>query len=93
MDVRMLGSGRPFVLEIANARAAMPALECFEQMADSLNQSGVGVEVRKLQPVGKDVLKLIKVRMLDGKASMHQALSAVLMHAGLSRRKEALPVC
>lgn len=61
MDVRMLGSGRPFVLEVANARAAMPPQECFDQMAASLNSSGVGVEVRKLQPVDKDILKLIKV--------------------------------
>lgn len=61
MDVRMLGNGRPFVLEIANARARMPPPECFDQMAASLNESGVGVEVRKLQPVDRDTLKLIKV--------------------------------
>ncbi|CAL8470277.1 g9819 [Coccomyxa elongata] len=60
MDVRMLGSGRPFVLEIANARARMPPPECFDSMAASLNESGVGVEVRKLQPVNRDTLKLIK---------------------------------
>ena len=64
MDVRMLGSGRPFVLEIANARARLPPPECFDQMAASLNASGVGVEVRKLQPVDRDTLKLIKVRLL-----------------------------
>ncbi len=39
MDVRMLGSGRPFVLEIANARARLPPPECFDQMAASLNAS------------------------------------------------------
>lgn len=61
MDVTMLGSGRPFVLEIANARARMPPPECFDSMAASLNESGVGVEVRKLQPVNRDTLKLIKV--------------------------------
>ena len=61
MDVRMLGDGRPFVLEILNQRAAVPGQDAFDGMADRLAQSVVGVEVRRLQSVGKEKLQLIKV--------------------------------
>ena len=60
MDVRMLGYGRPFVMEVTNARAVMPSREWFTEAEKALNASGVGVEVRKLQPVEKAALKLIK---------------------------------
>ena len=33
----MLGKGRPFVLEITNARAAMPTLQFFEKLQAELN--------------------------------------------------------
>ena len=62
MDVRMLGMGRPFVLEVSNARAAMPSKEIFAELQQKLADASVGVEVRKLQPVGKDKLQLIKAR-------------------------------
>lgn len=35
--MRMLGSGRPFVLEVANARAAMPDVAYFQAVQDALN--------------------------------------------------------
>ena len=38
MDVRMLGGGRPFVLEILNQRAAMPALDTFAILEEQLRQ-------------------------------------------------------
>lgn len=63
MDVKMLGDGRPFVMEISNARAQMPSRECFTRAENELNASGVGVEVKKLQPVDKAALKHIKVRL------------------------------
>lgn len=37
-DVRMLGSGRPFVLEIINARAAVPPQSAFDAMQLALEQ-------------------------------------------------------
>ena len=37
-DVRMLGSGRPFVLEIINARAAVPPQSAFDAMQLTLQK-------------------------------------------------------
>ncbi len=37
-DVRMLGSGRPFVLEVINARAAVPPQSSFDAMQAALEQ-------------------------------------------------------
>lgn len=37
-DVRMLGDGRPFVLEIMNARAAMPPIEHFAGIQQALTE-------------------------------------------------------
>ena len=37
-DVRMLGTGRPFVLEIVNARAAIPPHSTFDAMQVELQQ-------------------------------------------------------
>ena len=36
--MRMLGSGRPFVLEIINARAAVPAQSAFDAMQLTLEK-------------------------------------------------------
>ena len=36
--MRMLGSGRPFVLEIINARAAIPPQSAFEAMQSALEK-------------------------------------------------------
>ncbi len=38
MDVRMLGSGRPFMLEIINAKASMPDQAAFDAMQDIHNK-------------------------------------------------------
>ena len=37
-DVRMLGGGRPYVLEIINARAAMPPQSYFDDAQRQLNE-------------------------------------------------------
>ena len=39
-DVRMLGSGRPYVLEIINSRAAMPPQSYFDDAQRQLNEVG-----------------------------------------------------
>ena len=62
MDVRMLGSGRPFALEIINAKAEHPPAQAFAAIKEALLASGVGVEVHKLQALSKDSVQLIRVR-------------------------------
>ncbi len=61
LDVRMLGGGRPFVLEIADAHSEMPAQERLMELQEQLKASGIGVEVLKLQGGTKSILKMIKV--------------------------------
>jgi tRNA pseudouridine synthase 10 len=86
MDVRMLGKGRPFVMEVANARARMPPRETFTQIEAALNASGVGVEVRQLQPVDRTALTLIKarVRAVQRCDDMLQFRSTPLMETNFS---------
>ena len=60
MDVRMLGGGRPFTLELVNAKARHPPAGAFAAMQEALNASGVGVEVRKLQAMQRASAQLIK---------------------------------
>lgn len=38
MDVRMLGDGRPFVMEIQNQRAEMPEKGFFQSVQDELKK-------------------------------------------------------
>ena len=38
MDVRMLGDGRPFIMDIQNQRADMPDLEFFSSVQDQLQK-------------------------------------------------------
>lgn len=59
--MRMLGSGRPFVLEVADAHGKMPPQQRLEELQEQLKASGIGVEVLKLQAAPKGVLKAIKV--------------------------------
>ena len=61
LDVRMLGGGRPFVLEIADAHSEMPAQERLMELQEQLKASGIGIEVLKLQGGPKSILKMIKV--------------------------------
>ena len=60
--MRMLGSGRPFVLELADARGMMPPQPRLQELQEQLRASGAGVEVLKLQAAPKGLLKAIKVR-------------------------------
>jgi tRNA pseudouridine synthase 10 len=61
LDVRMLGRGRPFVLELADARSEMPSQQRLLELQEQLKASGIGVEVLKLQAAPKSILKAIKV--------------------------------
>eukprot|EP00884_Botryococcus_braunii_P010332 jgi/Botrbrau1/192/Bobra.0022s0172.1 len=42
VDVRMLGDGRPFVMEVLNARAAPPPASVFQQMQEEINKANSG---------------------------------------------------
>lgn len=58
IDARMLGTGRPFVLELVSPRRRSLALSALEQAA---NRSAAGkVEVSPLRFVGQDVVAQIK---------------------------------
>lgn len=59
--MRMLGRGRPFVLELADARKEMPSQQRLLELQEQLKASGIGVEVLKLQAAPKSILKAIKV--------------------------------
>ena len=60
--MRMLGGGRPFVLEIVNAKEEAPGAAVFASIQEALNGASVGVEVRKLQPIARETVQLIRVR-------------------------------
>lgn len=46
-DVRMLGEGRPFVMEIANPRLGHPEEAVLRGIEEALRQSGSGAQVRR----------------------------------------------
>ena len=61
LDVRMLGNGRPFVLEVADARSKMPSQQRLQALQEQLKASGIGLEVLQLQAAPKSILKILKV--------------------------------
>jgi tRNA pseudouridine synthase 10 len=60
VDVRCLGEGRPFILEIANARAPVPSPDDLRAVEAALTASAVGVGVRRLTVVPRSALAAIK---------------------------------
>ncbi len=61
MDVRMLGDGRPFVLEVANARRTQFDAAAYAAMAAAMSAShGELVEVRDLRPSSAEELAAVK---------------------------------
>lgn len=60
MDVRMLGAGRPFALEVTNARRVDCSPQEFERMEASIAGSGTGVEVRGLRILGAGAVAALK---------------------------------
>ncbi|DBA77530.1 TPA: hypothetical protein ACH3X1_009345 [Trebouxia sp. C0004] len=72
-DVRMLGSGRPFVLEIINARAAVPPQGAFDAMQLTLEKEDHGVQVQALQPVPRSICSLLKA----GEAEKQKSYTAI----------------
>eukprot|EP00850_Spirogloea_muscicola_P002915 SM000011S19093 [mRNA] locus=s11:829028:834060:- [translate_table: standard] len=74
MDVLMLGNGRPFLLEVLNARD-LPCQIRIEEMEAAINGSKEGwVKVRRLQMVGPEALGLMR----DGELSKQKEYRAVV---------------
>ncbi len=60
VDVRMLGNGRPFVLQFQNAKRGVFTPEEFKAMEEAVNTSTSGVSVHNLGPCTKDVFQVMK---------------------------------
>lgn len=76
LDVRCLGKGRPFVLEIANARlrgGGPPTQEALDEARQKLKENAVGVELDALAMVSKKELSLIK----EGEQSKQKSYEAL----------------
>ncbi|KAH7278006.1 hypothetical protein KP509_38G019500 [Ceratopteris richardii] len=74
IDVRMLGGGRPFMMEIVNARVLVSP-DDIQKIEDSVNSLKEGwVKVRNLQLVGADA----RSSMLEGETEKQKQYTAVI---------------
>lgn len=86
LDVRMLGTGRPFLLEFVNARSLPTAPHVrvgkeevadrdatFSVLEDKVNQSTGLIEIRELRSVGKEWVKMLK-NAGESKVKTYQAV-------------------
>lgn len=74
MDVRCLGRGRPFVLEVANARAALPDQAALDAAVATLAASKCGVGLAALAMAGKGHLAAIK----EGECAKQKSYDALI---------------
>ena len=73
IDVRMLGSGRPFALVIQNSKLWPPTDEECMLMEKTINESKCGVEVGNLRVLSSDEMKVLK----QGESEKDKVYSAV----------------
>uniref|UniRef100_A0A0E0KTW0 tRNA pseudouridine(55) synthase n=1 Tax=Oryza punctata TaxID=4537 RepID=A0A0E0KTW0_ORYPU len=74
IDVRMLGSGRPFLVEILNVRSIPSATEV-KQIADKINDSEKKhVRVRNLKLVGSEIWTMMR----EGEAEKQKQYAALI---------------
>lgn len=74
IDVRMLGSGRPFLVEVLNARV-IPTNADIMELETKINNSKDGiVKVRELKGVGSDAWNLMR----EGEAEKQKQYAAVV---------------
>jgi len=78
VDVRMLGEGRPFLLEIVNSRRVKYSPEEMRSFQNSINKQTKDVFVRDLQIVPKSDTKVLKEGE-DNKQKVYQALCVVTL--------------
>jgi tRNA pseudouridine synthase 10 len=60
VDVRMLGQGRPFVVELINPHCSFVPITDFAKLQREINSHSCEVAVRDLQLVGRDSTKRLK---------------------------------
>ena len=74
LDVRMLGRGRPFVLDLPNARTSAATYADLRALEAAINASAQGkVTVRDLQLVDRDAVQILR----DGEESKEKTYSYV----------------
>jgi len=74
IDVRMLGQGRPFIMEFFNPRRVVADTAFWQGQADQLASAGKGVEIIGLQAVGRDTSCVMK----EGEAEKEKTYCAVV---------------
>jgi len=60
VDVRMLGPGRPFVLELINPKVIPEDLNVYTKLQDEINSSTKRIQVVQLMPVTREFSNLLK---------------------------------
>ena len=79
VDVRMLGEGRPFLLEVVNARRVKFSAEEMRSFQQSINKaSAQKVFIRDLQIVSKSDTKILKDGE-DNKQKVYEALCVLTL--------------
>ena len=79
VDVRMLGEGRPFLLEVVNARRVKFSAEEMRGFQQSINKaSAQKVFIRDLQIVSKSDTKILKDGE-DNKQKVYEALCVLTL--------------
>ncbi|XP_052270788.1 tRNA pseudouridine synthase Pus10-like isoform X2 [Dreissena polymorpha] len=73
VDVRMLGNGRPFVLELVNPRCRSFTQEQMNKIQESINAATTDIQCRDLQIVTKEETDILKQGEID-KVKLYRAL-------------------
>ena len=74
VDVRMLGSGRPFLIEIINPRKVVVSDTELSQLQAAINSSTDAIGVQHLKVVSKEAAKLLK----EGEEEKRKLYSAII---------------
>ena len=74
VDVRMLGSGRPFLIEIINPRKVVVSETELSQLQAAINSSTDAIGVQHLKVVSKEAAKLLK----EGEEEKRKFYSAII---------------
>ena len=74
VDVRMLGSGRPFLIEIINPRKVVVSETELSQLQASINSSTDAIGVQHLKVVSKEAARLLK----EGEEEKRKFYSAII---------------
>ncbi|XP_014768473.1 tRNA pseudouridine synthase Pus10 [Octopus bimaculoides] len=73
VDVKMLGNGRPFVIELINSKRSNFTAEDFVEMKNKINESTKSIFVRDLQAVSREEIGNLKEGEID-KTKSYSAL-------------------